>query len=244
MSVTKKRQLDKVISFERLNQTEHATKTVTAPTPMEIDAFQGNCHKCGNYGHTAKECRSFDLWRSRDASMCVMWKRNIMDSVGHVAAHHLTKTHRKEDGKATEKENGKGTGKLKGGKGGNQGKGKGEGKKGQRLNEITEPPEEQWTGGSWEEWSEQSWNAEVDAASRRDDDWYTADSSSQTSAAAEEFQHASTADLRLSNFGFVTHTLNLFSMTDWILHSELSHLVLIPLHAKLCVQNCRPRQSA
>ena len=31
-------------------------------------------------------------------------KRNIMDSVGHGAAHHPTKTHRKEDGKATEKE--------------------------------------------------------------------------------------------------------------------------------------------
>ena len=34
---------------------EHAKKTITAPTPMEIDVFQGNCHKCGKYGHTAKE---------------------------------------------------------------------------------------------------------------------------------------------------------------------------------------------
>ena len=31
-------------------------------------------------------------------------ERNIMDSVGHGAAHHHTKTHRMEDGKATEKE--------------------------------------------------------------------------------------------------------------------------------------------
>ena len=37
---------------------EHARKTITAPTPMDLDAFQGNCHKCGKYGHTAKECRS------------------------------------------------------------------------------------------------------------------------------------------------------------------------------------------
>ena len=80
------------------------------------------------------------------------------------------------------------------GKGGNHGKGKGRGTKGQRLNEITEPPEEQWTGGSWEQWSEQSWS-----------DWNTADSNSQTSAAAEEFQHASVGDLRLSNLGFVKH---------------------------------------
>ena len=29
----------------------------------------------------------------------------------------------------------------------------GKGKKGQRLNEFTEPPEEQWTCGSWEQWS-------------------------------------------------------------------------------------------
>ena len=28
----------------------------------------------------------------------------------------------------------------------------------------------QWTGGSWEQWSEQSWNAEGDTASWRDDD--------------------------------------------------------------------------
>ena len=74
-----------------------------------------------------------------------------------------------------------------------------------RLNEITEPPEEQWTDGSWEQWSEQSWNTEADTASWRDDDWYTADSISQTSAAAEEFQHASVGDLRLSNLGFVKH---------------------------------------
>ena len=35
--------------------------------------------------------------------MCAMWK-NIMDSVGHGATHHPTETHRKEDGKVTEKE--------------------------------------------------------------------------------------------------------------------------------------------
>ena len=31
-------------------------------------------------------------------------ERNIMDSVGHGATHHPTKTHRKEDGKETDKE--------------------------------------------------------------------------------------------------------------------------------------------
>ena len=133
-------------------------------------------------------------------------ERNIMDICGYGATHHPTKIHSKEDWKGDRKGKGKGTqkgGKFKGGQGGNHGKGRG--KKGQRLNEIAEPPEEQWTCGSWEQWSEQSWNTEADTASWRDDDWYTADSNSQTSAAAEEFQHASVGDLRLSNLVFVKH---------------------------------------
>ena len=118
------------------------------------------------------------------------------------------KDSQKRGWKGDRKGNGKGTqkgGKFKGGKGGNHGKRKGGGKKGQRLNEITEPSEEQWTGGSCEQWSEHSWNTEADTASWRDDDWYTADSTSQTSAAAEELQHASVGDLRLSNLGSVKH---------------------------------------
>ena len=39
----------------------------------------------------------------------------------------------------------------------------------------------------------------------RDDDWFTADSVSHILAAAEEFQHASVGDLRLSNLDFVKH---------------------------------------
>ena len=120
-------------------------------------------------------------------------ERNIVDSVGQGVTHHPIKIHRKEDGQVTEKETAKQPKRvafLKEEKGGNQGKGKGKGKKEQRLNEIAEPPKEQWTGGSWEQWPEQSWSAEIDTASWRDDDWYTADSNSQTSAAAEEFQHA------------------------------------------------------
>ena len=83
-------------------------------------------------------------------------ERNVMDSVGHGATHHPTKTLKQEDGKVTEKETAQKGGTVKGGKGGNQGNGKGKGKKGQRFNDITEPPEEQWTGGSWEQWSQPS----------------------------------------------------------------------------------------
>ena len=111
---------------------------------------------------------------------------------------------RKGNGKETQE-----GGKFKGGKGGNHGKGKSKGKKGQCLNEITEPPEEQWTGGSWEQWPEQSWSAEADAACWRDDGWYTADSNSQTSAAAEEFQRAFVGDATLK-FG-ICQTHRIFS---------------------------------
>ena len=163
-----------------------------------------------------------------------MWKETswtVLDKELHLIPERFTEGGWKGDRKG----NGKGTqkgGKFKGGKGGNHGKGKGKGKKGQRLNEITEPPEEQWTGGSWEQWPGQSWSAETDTASWRDDDWYTADSNSQTSAAAEEFQRASVGDLRLSNLAYVKH-IEFSNMTDWILHSELSHLVLVLQHAKL-----------
>ena len=133
-----------------------------------------------------------------------------MDSVGHGATHHPTKIHRKQDGKETEKETAREPRKVESSKeekAETVGKAKGRGKKGRRLNEIIEPPEEQWTGGSWEQLSEQSWNAEADTASWRDDDWYTADSNSQTQRQLKNFQHASVGDLRLE-FGFCqTHRI-------------------------------------
>ena len=186
---------------------EHARKNITAPTPMDLDAFQGNCHKCGKYGHTAKECRSSSHGGAEKPQCAQCEKKHH----GQCWVRSYTSSHKdsqKGGWKGDRKGNGKGTqkgGKFKGGKGGNHGKGKGGGKKGQRLNEITEPPEEQWTGGSWEQWSEQSWNTEAGTSSSRDDDWYTADSNSKTSAAAEEFQHSSVGDLRLWNFGYVKH---------------------------------------
>ena len=80
----------------------HARKTTTAPTPMEIDALQGNCHKCGKYGlRKSVGVRAMEEQRSLNARNV---ERDFMDSVGHGATPVPIKTHRKEDGKVTEKE--------------------------------------------------------------------------------------------------------------------------------------------
>ena len=77
-----------------------AKKTISAPTPNEIESFQGKCHKCGKYGHTAKEFRSSSQGGADARSV----EKYIMDNVGHLGTHHHTKIHRKEDGKVVKKE--------------------------------------------------------------------------------------------------------------------------------------------
>ena len=53
---------------------EHARKTITAPTPVELDAFQGNCHTVREVRTHCERMWEFEPWRSREASMCTMWK--------------------------------------------------------------------------------------------------------------------------------------------------------------------------
>ena len=129
--------------------------------------------KCGGYGHTAKECWSSNHGAAEKPQMCTVWKETswrVFDKELHIILWRFTARRMERKRKEKTASRTQRGGKFKGGKGGNHGKGKGKGKKGQRLNEITEPPEEQWTGGSWEQWPEQSWNAEIDIASWRDDD--------------------------------------------------------------------------
>ena len=131
-------------------------------------------------------------------------ERNIMDSVGQGVTHHPIKIHRKEDGKETEMETAREPRKVESSKvekAETMGKEK---VKERRDNVSTKPQNHLRNSGQvdpWEQWPEQSWSAEIDTASWRYDDWYTADSNSQTSAAAEEFQRTSVGDLRLSNSG-------------------------------------------
>ena len=169
---------------------EYARKTITAPSPMDLDAFQGTVTSAGSMDTLRKNVGVRTMEEQRNLNVHNV-ETNIMDSVGEGVTHHSIKIYSKEEGKETEKETSREPRKVESSK--VHGKGKGKGKKGQRLNEITEPPEKQWTGGSWEQ---------IDTTSWRDDDWHTADSGSQTSATAEEFQSASIGDLPLE---FVKH---------------------------------------
>ena len=63
---------------------EHARKTITASTPMDLDAFQGNCHK---YGTRCERMSEFEPWRSRETSICTMWKETswtVLDKELHI----------------------------------------------------------------------------------------------------------------------------------------------------------------
>ena len=88
-----------------------------------------------------------------------------------------------------------------------------------------EAEKEQLIGGSWEQWPEQSWSEETDTAR------------GVTMIGALQIrilrlQQPKNFNMRLGLSK--KKKTNLFNMTDWILHNELSHLVLLkPQHAKL-----------
>ena len=61
---------------------EYAKKTISAPTPIRINSFQGNCHKCGNtdtppksVGVRAKEGqRSLNVRIVKETSWTKSWQ--------------------------------------------------------------------------------------------------------------------------------------------------------------------------
>ena len=124
MSATK---CDSWTNFVRdIESIEHARKTITAPTPMELVAFQGNCHKCGKFGHTAKNCRSSSHGVAEKPQCAQSGKKHH----GQCWIRSYTSSHKDSqkggwqgDRKGNGKETRKG-GKFKGGKGVNHWKGK------------------------------------------------------------------------------------------------------------------------
>ena len=133
---------------------EHARKTITASTPMDLDAFQGTCHNVRDVWDTPRKnvgVRTMERQRNLHVHNV---ERNIMESVGQGVTHHPKKTHRKEDGKETEKETAREPRKVESSeveKAETIGKEKVKERR-DNVSKITEPPEEQWTGGSWEQW--------------------------------------------------------------------------------------------
>ena len=89
-----------------------------------------------------------------------------MDNVGHEATHHRTKIHREEDGKVIEKDMAREHRRVASPKEEKM-EPMGKARQGERKDnvstksqnqEITEPPEEQWSSGSLVQWSDQSWS--------------------------------------------------------------------------------------
>ena len=195
-------------------------------------------------------------------------ERNIMDSVGHGATHHPTKTHRKEDGKVTEKETAREprkVGSSKEEKAGTKGKEK---VKERKDNVSTKSQNHQKSSGQVDLGNNGQNNLGMLKQTLRVG--LTMIGTQQIRILRPQRQLRN-FNIRLSvicdsRIWLLSNTLNLFSMTDWILHSELSQLVLISrcmqncldscqspcstwisgpqrLFTWMCVQHCRPRQS-
>ena len=158
-----------------------------------------------------------------------------MDSVGHGATHHPIKTHRKEDGKVTDKETAREPRKVESSK---EEKAETKGK---------EKVKERKDNVSTKSQNHQKSSGQVDLANNGQNNLGMLKQTLRvggTMIGAQQIQILR-PQRRLRNFNMrlsvicdsqiwvLSHTLNLFSLTDWILHNELSHLVLIPLHAKL-----------
>ena len=138
-------------------------------------------------------------------------ERNTMDSVGRGVTHHSIKIHRKEDGKETEKEAAREPRKVESSKV-EQAETMGKEKVKERGDNVSTKSQNHRRISGQVDLGNNGLNnlgaqKLTDTASCRDDDWYTVNSNSQTSAGAEEFQRASVGYLRLE-FGLCqTHRI-------------------------------------
>ena len=161
-------------------------------------------------------------------------ERNIMDS-GHGTTHHPTETHRKEDGKVTEKETAREPRKVESSKE-EKAETKGQEKvKERRDNVSTKSQNHQKSSGQVDLGNNGQNNLGMLKQTLRVGGTKI---DTQQNRILRPQRQPRNFNMRLSvirdtRIWFLSNTSNLFSMTDWILHSEPSHLVLIPLHAKL-----------
>ena len=162
-------------------------------------------------------------------------ERNIMDSVGYGATHHPTKIHRKEDGKETEKETAREPRKVESSKE-EKAQTMGKEKVGERSDNVSTKSQ-----------NHQKNSGQVDLGNTGQNNLGTQKPTLRVSGTMIGTQQIRILrpQRQLKNFNMrlsvicdsriwvLSNTSNLFNVNDWILHSELSHLVLIPQDAKL-----------
>ena len=150
-------------------------------------------------------------------------ERNIMDSVGHGATHHPTKTHRKDDGKVTEKETAREPRKVESSK---EEKAETKGKekvKERKDNVSTKSQNHQKSSGQVDLWKNGQNNLGMLKQTLRVGGTMIG---TQQIRILRTQRQPRNFNMRLSvicdsRIWLLSNTLNLFSMTDWILHSEL-----------------------
>ena len=228
------RQLDTIL-FERLSQLSTRGKPSLQRHRWELMHFKEIATSAGNTDTLRKNVavRATEGQRSFNVHNV---ERNATDSVGYGATHHPTKMHRKEDGKETEKETTREPRKAessKGGRGVSHGKGKT-----LRKERTTSQRNHRTTRGTVDMWilgTKVRTNLGAQKPALRVG--VTMIGTLQIrilrlQQQPKEFQRASIEVICDCRIWAMSNPLKLFSMIDWILHSELSHLVSIPLHAK------------
>ena len=162
-------------------------------------------------------------------------ERNIMDSVGYGATHHPIKIHRKEDGKETEKETAREPRKVESSKVEKEETMGKEQVEERKDNVSTKSQNHRRNSGQVNLGNTGLNNLGTQKPTLRVGE--TMIGTLQTRILRLQ-QQPKNLSVRLSvicdsRIWVMSNTSNLFNMTDWILHSERSHLVLIPQHAKL-----------
>ena len=250
-------------SVERLNQLSTREKPSLHRHRWRFLHFKETATSAGNTDTLRKNVGVRAMERQRSLNVRNV-ERNIMDSVGHGATHHPIKTHRKEDGKVTEKE----TARERKVESSKEEKAEINGKekeKERKDNVSTKSQIHQKNSGQVDLGNKEQNNLGMLKQTLRIDGTMIG---TQQVRILKPQRQLRNFNMRLSvicdsRIWVVSNTLNLFSMTDWILHSELSHLVFLPLQnccscqspcstrifgpqrfpSWMCVQHCRPRQS-
>ena len=207
---------------------EHVKKTISAPTPMEINSFQGNCHSAENTDTLRKSVgiRAVEGQRSLNVRSA---GKDIMDSVGREATRHPTKIHRKkEDGKVTEQEMAREPRRVassKVEKAGTMGKEK----------VSTKSKNLQKNSAQADLGNSGLINPGRPTLTVRTGEKMTGTQQSRVLKHQQPLRNLNLLLLVKCDFRILVlpNTLNLSSLIDWTLCSEPSHLVLILLHAKL-----------